>query len=49
MVKLLKFLRGGHPIVAAFVCGVNLNLVMESVSRKAPALRKSVSVPWPFL
>lgn len=49
MVKLLKFLYGGHPIVAAFVCGINFNLVMESGTRKGRALYKSVSVPWPFL
>ena len=30
------------------VCTINMKLVMESVSRKAPTLDKSVSVPWPF-
>jgi len=35
--------------VAIFVCGVNLNLVMESGTRKGRALYLSVSVPWPFL
>lgn len=38
----LKNLSGGHPIVAIFVCTQNINLAMESVTRKGRALLKSV-------
>lgn len=32
------------------VCSINLNLVMESASRKAPEVsNRALSVPWPFL
>jgi len=35
--------------MAIFVCRINLNLVMESGTRKGRALVMSVSVPWPFV